>query len=73
MDADKYDQKVSALLEDTNTYVKLKKDPTKSYQTKLIKLLKEFKTEGNLSEAKYAKLYPTSCGVPSFYGLPKVY
>ena len=73
LDADKYDQKVSALLEDTNTYVKLQKDPTKCYQTKLIKLLKEFKTEGNLSEAKYAKLYPTSCGVPSFYGLPKVH
>ena len=68
LDADKYDQKVSA-----NTYVKLKKDPTKSYQTKLIKLLKEFKTEGNLSEAKYAQLYPTSCGVPSFYGLPKIH
>ena len=73
LDDDKYDQKVSALLEDTNSYVKLKKDPTKSYPTKLIKLLKEFKTEGDLSEVKYAKLYPTSCVVSSFYGLPKVH
>ena len=36
LNADKYDQKVNTLLEDTKTYVKLKKDLTKSYQTKLI-------------------------------------
>ncbi|XP_072046288.1 uncharacterized protein [Amphiura filiformis] len=56
-----------------DTYVKLKKDPTKTYQNKLIKILKDFKSEGNLSDYKYSKLYPSSCCVPSFYGLPKVH
>ena len=60
-------------MSDTITYRKLNKDPTKSHQTKFIKLLKEIKQSGNLSEAKYNKLYPTSCCVPQFYGLPKVH
>ena len=73
LDATTYDDKINALLNDGKTYLKLDKDPTKNYQNKLIKLLKEFKSEGNLSEAKYSKLYPSACCVPQFYGLPKVH
>ena len=61
------------MLNDPKTYRKLDKDPTKTHQAKLIKLLKEFKKTGNLDEAKYTKLYPTSCCVPQLYGTPKIH
>ncbi len=42
LDSEQYDHKIKSLLEDGETYVKLKKDPTKNYQSKLINLLKDF-------------------------------
>ena len=65
--------KVQAILQDTNTYKVLSKDPTSQLKNKLITLLKDIKQTGGLSTQKYKQLYPTSAVPPKFYGLPKIH
>ena len=73
MDQQDYNNKAQALLQDTNTYKVLHKDPTPQLKNKLITLLKNIKQTGGLSTPKYKQLYPTSAVPPKFYGLPKIH
>ena len=73
MDQQEYNNKAQALLQDTNTYKVLPKDPTPQLKNKLINLLKVIKQSGGLSIQKYKHLYPTSAVPPKFYGLPKIH
>eukprot|EP00745_Piridium_sociabile_P023274 TRINITY_DN36277_c0_g1_i5.p1 TRINITY_DN36277_c0_g1~~TRINITY_DN36277_c0_g1_i5.p1 ORF type:complete len:152 (+),score=32.10 TRINITY_DN36277_c0_g1_i5:578-1033(+) len=68
-----YYDKAHLLLEDTNTYQALKKDPTSRYSTRLVKLLQSLRSAGELTPEKYRRLYPSAATVPKFYGLPKVH
>ena len=72
MDQEDYTNKANTLLQDTNTYKVLKKDPTNSLKNKLISILKDIKQTGALSTSKCKQLYPTSAVPPKFYGLPKI-
>ena len=60
MDQEDYTNKAKTLLQDTNTYKVLKKDPTNSLKNKLITILKDIKQTGALSTSKYKQIYPTS-------------
>ena len=73
MDLQDYNNKAQALLQDTNTYKVLPKDPTPHLKNKLITLLKNIHQTGGLSTHKYKQLYPTSAIPPKFYGLPKIH
>ena len=73
IDKGDYTNKAQALLQDTNTYKVLKKDPTSYLKNKLITLLKDIKQTAGLSTNKYKQLYPTSAVPPKFYGLPKIH
>ena len=73
MDQQDYTNKANILLQDTNTYKVLKKDPTNSLKNKLITTLKDIKQTGGLNNTKYKQLYPTSAVPPKFYGLPKIH
>ena len=73
MDQRDYNTKAQILLQDTNTYKVLPKDPTPTLKNKLINLLKDIKQSGGLSIQKYKQLYPTSAVPPKFYGLPKIH
>ena len=73
MDQEDYTNKALALLQNTNTYKVLPKDPTSWLKNKLISLLKDIKHTGVLSDNKYKQLYPTSAVPPKFYGLPKIH
>ena len=73
MDLQDYNNKAQALLQDTNTYKVLPKDPTPQLKNKLITLLKNIHQTGGLSTHKYKQLYPTSAIPPKFYGLPKIH
>ena len=72
MDQQDCNNKAQALLQDTNTYKVLNKDPTPQLKNKLITLLKNIKQSGGLSTQKYKQLYPTSA-VPTknFMAYPK--
>ena len=71
MDQEDYTNKALALLQDTNTYKVLPKDPTRQLKNKLIALLKDIEHTGGLSTNKYKQLYPTSAVPHKFCGLPK--
>ena len=73
MDQEDYTNKAQTLLQDTNTYKVLTKDPTSQLKNKLIPLLKHIKQTGGLTTHKYKQLYPTSAVPPKFYGLPKIH
>ena len=73
MDQQDYTNKAQALLQDTNAYKVLPKDPTPQLKNKLISLLKDIKQTGGLTTQKYKQLYPTSAVPPKFYGLPKIH
>ena len=67
-----YVQKAKELL-DQPTYRTIPNDPTTKNKNKLVNLLKAIKTEGEIDEALYKRLYPTGAGSPKFYGLPKIH
>ena len=73
MDQEDYTNKAQALLQDTNTYKVLPKDPTPQLKNKLITLLKDIKQTGGLTTQKYKQLYHTSAVSPKFYGLPQIH
>ena len=73
LDKTEYIRKAQTLLNDTNTYRALDKDPTSRFSAALTKQLKECQSEGYLERKDYLRLYPTSSTVPRFYGLPKVH
>ena len=73
MDKQDYNKKAQALLQDSNTYQVLPKDPTPQLKNKLITLLKNIHQTGGLNTNKYKQLYPTSAIPPKFYGLPKIH
>ena len=67
MDQQDYINKAQSLLQDTNTYKVLPKDPTSYLKNKLITLLKGIKQTEGLSTQKYKQLYPTSAVSPSLW------
>ena len=73
MDTTVYKDKLKTILDDSQTYEILKKDPTTTYKNKLINLLKEWEKNGKIPKPLYYNLYPTSEEAPKMYGLPKIH
>ena len=73
MDRQEYIHKARALLEDTNTYRPISTDPTTKLKNRLISILKKIKTEGEMDDNTYNRMYPTGASAPKFYGLPKIH
>ena len=67
-----YIQKAKHLLNQP-TYKKMKEDPTSKQKARLIKLLRNIKAEGGITEEQYKKMYPTGVGAPKFHGIPKIH
>ena len=49
------------------------RDPTNKLKARLIQTLRRIKRNTNMGEDMYRTMYPTSCTVPKFYGLPKIH
>ena len=73
MNTDDYKTKITALVSDTNTYSKLKKDPTTRFKTKLVNIFKQWKKDKSISERLYWRLYPNAEEAPKLYGMPKIH
>ena len=71
MDRQECIKKARTLLEDTNTYRPIPKDPTNKLKNKLTNILKKMKTESEIDENTYKKMYPAGASTPMFYGIPK--
>ena len=72
MDKHQYREKALSLLNDRNTYLILKSDPTSKTQRKLNKMLLDLKKAGIINEDLYRMLYCSDGLSPRFYGLPKI-
>ena len=64
---------MTILLDDTNTYVPIQKDPIKKIIRDLHKLVVGWKRSEYISERKYRFLNSTDGVLPRAYGLPKVH
>ena len=61
MDQQDYYNKANTLLQDTNTYKVLNKDPTNSLKNKLITILKDIKQTGGINNTKYKQFISHQC------------
>jgi len=73
MNKTEYDNKMGTMLNDTNTYTKLKKDPTHTYQDKNNKLIKNWLENKYIDTVEYKKLLTHNAQPPKIYGLPKTH
>ncbi|XP_018337091.1 PREDICTED: uncharacterized protein LOC108745430 [Trachymyrmex septentrionalis] len=73
MDRDAYRNKITELLGDSDTYVPIKRDPTKKLTTALRSMLTRWKTRGHIKDSEYRALYCSDCSLPRAYGLPKIH
>ena len=71
MDRKEYQGKVEGLVA-ILTYRTIQADPTNKLKAQLIQKLRRIKRETNMGEGMYRFMYPTSCTIPTFYGLPKM-
>ena len=70
MDKQQYTDKVTALLNDTNTYRTIPQDPTRKLKNKLIGILKDIKQDVRTQPtARFTLLVQP----PKFYGLFKIH
>ena len=72
MDRQDYISKANNLLSQ-NTYRSIQRDPTNTIKNKLINILKRVKSQTGLNNQTYKAMYPTSCILPKFYGLPEIH
>ena len=72
LNKDDYIMKAKHLLNQP-TYKKMTEDPTSKQKARLIKLLRNIKAQGGITEEQYKKMYPTGSRAPKFYGLPKIH
>ncbi|XP_070547586.1 uncharacterized protein [Ptychodera flava] len=73
LNKEEYKSKMSGLVNDETTYVRLRNDPTRRVKNKLVNTLKRWKKDNKIDSKLYNKLYPTSEVVPKLYGLPKIH
>ena len=73
LDKSEYNEKCEALLSDTSTYKRERRDPTAMLTTKIINHLKDLKQSGAITWQQYSDLYPTMAVTPKFYCLPKIH
>ncbi|XP_077486813.1 uncharacterized protein LOC144098165 [Amblyomma americanum] len=74
LDKADYEKKMLSLLEDGETYVRLKKDPTLKLEREFQKLLSDvFLAFPQNQEALYYKLLSQNGSAPAFYRLPKIH
>ena len=66
MDRSEHNQKIGALLSDTTTYLKLKKDPATSLECKMNELLLALNKVGSIPDPLYKRLKSSGGMTPLF-------
>jgi hypothetical protein len=64
---------LNTMLEDQDTYVHIKKDPTNTLTRSARDLLTRWKKRSYITEANYKRVYCSEGNLPRAYGLPKVH
>ena len=72
MDKEDYIKKAESLLVQP-AYRTIDRDPTSKIKAILVTTLRRIKKDTNIHEGMYKTIYPTSCMLPKFCGLPKIH
>ena len=72
MDREDYIQKIESLLVQP-AYRTIDRDPTNKIKANFINTLRKIKKDKNIGEGMYKTMYPTSCMLPKFDGLPNIH
>jgi len=73
IDKIEYLNKIETLLQDKNTYITIKKDPTKNIEKQLNNMLKNWLHNNYITKQTYFSLFSSDSGLPKAYGLPKTH
>lgn len=73
MNREQYIELSNQLLNDTNFYLQLKRDPTSTYQQKANKLISELKSKKLIDDNQAHSLRIYNHITPKFYGQPKIH
>jgi len=73
LDQKDYRRKINDMLNDTNTYTIIKRDPLNKMISELRNLLTRWKNSNYISPKKYKALYRSEGILPRAYGLPKIH
>lgn len=73
LDRNTYVSKAKILLSDTETYVRVEKDPTITYQSKFNDLIKFWFSKKYINEIQKKRLVCETGTIPKFYALPKIH
>ena len=73
MDKVEYEDKITGMLSDVNTYKSIPKDPAPALERRLNSFLLSLRRSGALSEQTYYKLRSSASKTPQLYGLPKIH
>ena len=73
MNTTDYTSKVDHLLDDTGTYKKVDRDPTKTIESKLRQFLQNQERLGTISKETYRQTMCNNGIIPRFYALPKIH
>ena len=68
-----YYEELDNQLNDTNTYIKLRGNPTGEYKEELCDLVYRGRQKGILNKKEYKYLVPDTCRVPIIYTIPKIH
>lgn len=71
LDRSDYDSKMLDILNDSQHFLKIKDDPTKVAERKLVSELRKLKNEGRMPDGLYRTLFSSNGATPRIYGLPK--
>jgi len=73
LDKKEYICKVEDMLKDTETYIEIKKDPTKKLTKDTREILTRWKTKDYITQSMYNGIYCSDGNLPRAYGLPKIH
>ena len=73
MDREEYDRKMQEMLDDEQTYRRLKKDPAPALERRMNALLLSMNRKGSIPDKLYEMLRSSAGRNPLLYGLPKVH
>jgi len=73
LDKKEYICKVEDMLKDTETYIEIKKDPTKKLTKDTREILTRWKTKDYITQSMYNVIYCSDGNLPRAYGLPKIH
>ena len=68
-----YYEELEGQLEDSNTYIKLRGNPTCEYNDELIDLIQRGRDKGVIHKREQKYLVPDNCRVPIIYTIPKIH